>query len=107
MALRDTSWCYDTSDTGTELQTANANTTQSDKNTVTVYFFPFGNKSQTRTVVTDEWINMTEAGAKSAVAQAALDSNYNVGTSFKASEVDRVTGCWKVTRIIDSNSAWS
>jgi len=103
MALRDTTWAYDTSDTGSELQVANGIITQSTKTSYKVYSFGGGIRSRTRSKFTREWINMTESGAQRVVDTLAADTN----SKWTSSEANRIIGAYKLTQVVDSQSGWT
>ena len=103
MALRAKAWAYDTSDTGNELQTANAIVIQSAKSSESIVTWSGPIYSRTRTKLTREWINMTEAGAQAVVDTMAGDTN----SKFTASEANRILSAYTLTQTVDSRSAYT
>jgi hypothetical protein len=93
MALRDTSWITD----------SHAIRVDRKKVGEKVYFFPFGPLTRTRTVIVDEWINLTQAAAEAYQDTHAGDTN----TSFTVQESNRILGAYKLVRTVDSKSTWS
>ena len=93
MALRDTSWITDT------------HAIRRDRKKVgeKVYFFPFGPLERTRTVVVDDWINLTQAAAEAYQDSHATDTN----TTFTVTQTNEVLNAYKLTRTVDSKSTWT
>lgn len=93
MALRDTSWITDTHAIRRSYKVVGQK----------VYFFPFGPLTRTRTVIVDDWICLTYAGAKAYADTHASDTN----TSHTITEDNTILGSYKLTRTVDSKGTWS
>ena len=91
MALRDTLWITDTHALRTDYQRT--------QDVVAV----FGDTwRRSRTIVTDEWILLTEAAAIAYADTHAGDTN----TTHRVTEDNRIIGSYKLTRNVDSSGSF-
>jgi len=93
MALRDTSWITD------------SHAIRRSKKTVSekVYFFPIGTRQRIRSVIVDDWINLTQTAAEAYQTAHTADTN----SSFTVTESNMILDAFKLTRTIDSKANWS
>lgn len=102
---RGISWFADTSAPTVPL-TANAITTTYDKQAAGKIALLDGRTiSRTRTIITREWIGLTQAAAAAAVD--TMYANPITNAEFKAVMTHPTLNVWKVVENIDSAGAWS
>jgi hypothetical protein len=106
MALRDTTWCFDT-----------ATKTAKDSHAVLVlndpdpgeslYLSTGAQISRTHNIVTKEWVCLARAAAQRLVDCKAVASNADSNTRYRMRLSDRVIDAWVVSKEVDSVSAWA
>jgi len=102
MALRDTSWAASSGSP----QTANAILTDYKTIVQRAYFFPSGTYTRTRTIVTREWLAMTQAAATNAVD--TLNAGDSTGyVQYEAQQTNMITNAYKVIQNTDSYGNWT
>lgn len=103
MALRDTSWVWDTT-TGSP-KTSNAilvsETTGIEKQSL-------GSETVSRSILntTYEWVGVTKAAALAFDSKIAADST-NTTKTASISEQNRIVGAYNVTMVVNSTGGWS
>lgn len=102
---RDTSWFANTGAPTVPL-TANAVLTAYDKQAADhLMLLDQRVLSRSRTIITREWIGLTQAAATAAVD--TMRANPDTNTEFKAVLTQPVLKVWKVVQHIDSMGAWA
>jgi len=99
MALRDTSWIT----SGGVLQTGNSILIDKQAIEERVYFFPIGTYTRTRTILTREWVAVTQDAASNAVDCHAGDTNSRV----RAVETSRFCDGYKFVQDVDSYDSYT
>jgi len=69
----------------------------------TISIPPFGTLVGNRTIVTSEWILLTESIAKAYCDSHAFDTN----TSYHAEQYDAIFDAWKIVKSVDSQGPFT
>ena len=111
MALRDTTWVYDASDTVDptygKIQIENAIKVSRDGQTRSV--FTTGGSSFTKQDETAvyEWICLSKAAADAAMTAVLDTTNWTTSRTFEMSESNRILGSYTVTMTEITRGAWA
>ena len=108
MALRDTTWFMDTSDTGSETVPLDSNAViieYNKKAAETLILADGSSLTRSRTMITSEWMCMTYLAAKRAVDTE--QANPIANSEFQAVLTNQVGNAWKIVRHVDSIGSWN
>lgn len=108
MALRDTTWFHDTTlGLGTPI-VANANVRHYEKKTAdTLMLLDHTQLTRTRTMITREWMAMSEAAMSAAIDCMQATTNRDTNISYKPVQSNAVLKSWKIMQYTDSKGAWT
>jgi hypothetical protein len=106
MALRGISWCFDT--TTKQVKDSQAVTTEYEKEPNTRIYLTNGTALiQSHTIVTREWLALTQTAAQRVVDCKAVTSNVDTNTSYRMRLENRILNSWVLEQHIDSFSPWT
>jgi hypothetical protein len=105
MALRDTTWVFNTGTRATI--DANSRLIEYEKDVGEEAYLTDGTHLvRTHNIITREWVAVTEAAAQRVCDCKAVASNADDNTKYRMKMAERVCDAWTLTKAVDSLGPW-